>query len=46
MSDHDASAAVPDVSAGAAGPLILVTGGTGYIGAHTCVCLQQAGIAY
>ncbi len=43
MSDDDASAAVPDVIAGAAGPLILVTGGTGYIGAHTCVCLQQAG---
>jgi UDP-glucose 4-epimerase len=24
-------------------PLILVTGGTGYIGSHTCVCLQSAG---
>mgnify|MGYP003576362860 CR=1 FL=1 len=24
-------------------PLILVSGGTGYIGSHTCVCLQQAG---
>lgn len=24
-------------------PLILVTGGTGYIGSHTCVCLQAAG---
>ncbi len=24
-------------------PLVLVTGGTGYIGSHTCVCLQQAG---
>ena len=43
MSDDDASAAVPDVIAGDAGPLILVTGGTGYIGAHTSVCLQQAG---
>lgn len=24
-------------------PLIMVTGGTGYIGSHTCVCLQAAG---
>ena len=24
-------------------PLIMVTGGTGYIGSHTCVCLQEAG---
>ena len=26
-------------------PLILVSGGTGYIGSHTCVCLQEAGFS-
>lgn len=31
----------PPVPAGP--PLVLVTGGTGYIGSHTCVCLQAAG---
>ena len=35
-----AVASGPDVGASR---LILVTGGTGYIGSHTCVCLQQAG---
>lgn len=24
-------------------PVILITGGAGYIGSHTCLCLQQAG---
>lgn len=28
-----------------AAPLILVTGGTGYIGSHTCACLQAAGFS-
>lgn len=40
---HDATATAPAVASGGTGRLILVTGGTGYIGAHTCVCLLQAG---
>ncbi|MCD9007631.1 UDP-glucose 4-epimerase GalE [Luteimonas sp. XNQY3] len=33
---------VPSVDVPPASPLILVTGGTGYIGSHTCVCLHEA----
>ncbi|MET0328290.1 MAG: UDP-glucose 4-epimerase GalE [Luteimonas sp.] len=43
MSRDDATATAPEIPARGADRLILVTGGTGYIGAHTCVCLQQAG---